>query len=406
MSALTPQSVDLMQEYEKLGLAKPVAAEEPDTNTGDDTSGPADTAANNGVGDGADDAASPKTNTIEHPELVRILEYPKRQGYGLRRIKLDSFDDHVDMNGADEEEEWSKYALLMRREVNIYGRPRKIQLEVQSARLRSIFLNEAQNFHDINIESDPIVIPAPYHVLFFLHKRFQELSQDPELDPLTREELKLLVNYSRSRECLGTVFERWDTLVPHGKVAFDILWTLFPPYKMVYFHRDRDEQCYLLEYCVPMITPEGGLQGLFNVIRGVHDSTDFGLEQLSVVIPSFRGIKNISTTDLEIIPFENLGDEQAAVKKRLLERARKYLKLQRTPYTYLQMMSGRGGGYFPYETLSEVSMRLISNKVKSIKSNVSTKIFNFFFGFPFTTFPSFQLTRIPRRPDSRMDVSW
>jgi len=66
--------------------------------------------------------------------------------------------------------------------------------------------------------------------------------------------------------------------VPHRKVAFDILWTLFPPYKMVYFHRDRDEQCYLLEYCVPMITPEGGLQGLFNVVQGVHDSTEFGLD--------------------------------------------------------------------------------------------------------------------------------
>ena len=52
------------------------------------------------------------------------------------------------------------------------------------------------------------MIPAPYHFLFFLHKRSQELSQDPELDPLTREELKILVNYSRSRECLGTVFER------------------------------------------------------------------------------------------------------------------------------------------------------------------------------------------------------
>jgi len=115
----------------------------PNTNTVDDTSVPADMTAHDGVGDDADHASSPKTNTIEHPELVRILEYPKRQGYGLRRIKLNSFDDHVDMNDADEEEEWSKYALLMRCEVNIYGRPRKVQLEVQSARLRSIFLNEA-----------------------------------------------------------------------------------------------------------------------------------------------------------------------------------------------------------------------------------------------------------------------
>lgn len=344
MSTDKPQPVELMEEYEKLDLTtKPRAPP-----------------------DGPEHDGNAR---FKPPELARILELPRKSGYGVRRIKLDSFDEQIDLNEVDDEE-FSSYAILMRREVNQYGRPRRLQLEIQSPRLRAIFCDKARQFRDINTEADPIVIPAPYHVLFFLYKQLRDLSGELT-DELTREELKILVKYIRSRECLGIVFDKSETLEPVGKISFDILWTLFPPYKMVYFRRDEDEGCYLLEHCQPVLTAEGGIQGLFNVVRGAHHSGRFGVEKLQILIPSFQGIKDISTADLEIIPFEKLGTEvQKAVKERLIERTRKYLRLQRAAYTYLELCGG--ASYNSYEQSSEAAMCIMADKVKSIQTNVSS----------------------------------
>ncbi|KAK3323132.1 hypothetical protein B0T19DRAFT_198482 [Cercophora scortea] len=354
-----PHPVQLMEAYEKLGLAsQPGPRNSPDDG---------EEAAGSIVSDDALGNAK-----FQPPELARILELPRSSGYGTRTVKLDSFDEHVDLNDGDEEE-FSNYAILMRREINQYGRPRRIQLEIQSPRLRAIFRDKAQRFRDINTEVSPIVIPAPYHVLFFLYKQLHDLSENKDTNDLTRAELKLLVQYIRSRECLGVVFDKWETLVPLGKVSFDILWTLFPPYKMLYFHRDEEEGCYLLEYCQPALTAEGGIQGLFNVVRGAYDNGHFGLERLEISIPGFQGIRSITTADLEIIPFEHLPTEdQQVVKKRLIQQTREWLRLQRAPYTYLELRNGSSFG--AYDVRSEEIMNVMGDKVKSVTTNSNGRL--------------------------------
>ncbi|KAK3688879.1 hypothetical protein B0T22DRAFT_490466 [Podospora appendiculata] len=352
------QVVELMEKYKKLGLASQPGPRDPLDDDEDD----------GGVVPGDE---APGNAWFQPPELARILELPRSSGYGTRTVKLDSFDEQVDLNDGDEE--FAHYTILMRREINQYGRVRKLQLEIQSPRLRAIFRDKAQQFHDINTEANPIVIPAPYHVLFFLYKQLRDISETKDTDKLTREELKLLVQYMRSRECLGVVFDKWESLVPLGKISFDILWTLFPPYKMLYFHRDDDEGCYLLEYCQPVLTAEGGIQGLFNVVRGAYDNDRFGVEKIPILIPSFQGIKSITTADLEIIPFEQLPTEdQKAVKERLIGRTHEWLRLQRAPYTYLELRDG--SSYNSYEERSEEAMHMMGGRVKSMQENSNGRI--------------------------------
>ena len=84
MSTDKPQLVELMEEYEKLGLTtKPRAPP-----------------------DGPEHDGNAR---FKPPELARILELPRKSGYGVRRIKLDSFDEQIDLNEVDDEE-FSSYS--------------------------------------------------------------------------------------------------------------------------------------------------------------------------------------------------------------------------------------------------------------------------------------------------------
>ncbi|KAJ0376904.1 hypothetical protein COL922a_014135, partial [Colletotrichum nupharicola] len=118
------------------------------------------------------------------------------------------------------------FSLILRRIIVPQRKPH-LQLEIQSISLRSEFRRAASHLSNaINLNGNPIVIPAPYSALYHARDELQTAIQRAGSDPL-RQELLLLQWFQDEHMARAT--KEIQSSLDVGKINFDCLWALFKP---------------------------------------------------------------------------------------------------------------------------------------------------------------------------------
>lgn len=267
------------------------------------------------------------------PSLIRLIEFPHPYRYGqTQTLPIDLYERQNKDEAA--ESEYKSHSILVRRVISELGLLKKLQIEIQSQGLRDIFKRVGRPYRDLNVESNPITISRPFHSLFFLREELRKEEENDQVSPRTKKEIRLLLDFIETKECLHDIITKFQNVVPSKRISFDLLWSLFPPNELVFFHDDYVEQCFIVESCNPIVEGMVLAGATFNLIYAKHDGTRFGLRRQNLVLPAFVGIVDIVPENLPIIPLRFLSqEEQEKTRGRLVSRGKAYCELQAAKFT-------------------------------------------------------------------------
>lgn len=285
-------------------------------------------------------------------ELKHIVEMPDPDQPGRNQIlSLDDWGDKVKGHASDTD--FKNYAVVLRHEIDGEGFTLRNQLELQSQTLRKYFKTLGRQFRHMNVDADPIEILSPFSPLFFLRHELEN-QEKRENGSALGQEIKLLLDFIGSRDGLGDIVKRYQDLVPHNRISFNMLWCLYPPLELVYHHERDIEQCLLVEYA-ELVILSGRYMAQFHLVGGVHDGKRFGVSRQILSLPMFAGTVEINPHNLPIIPMRLLKDnERKKIRERLIKRGKYYIQLQTQKYSYL---SYYGQCWRPQTTESKISLR-------------------------------------------------
>jgi len=269
---------------------------------------------------------------ITKVHLKHIVEIPHPENPS--RTKLLSIEDYHEASESTSADEFSEFAVLLRHQIDLEGLTLRYQLEIQSKSLRDYLKGCGRQFRNMNVDANPIKISHPFFPLFFLREKFAETAKDENGSALGRE-IQLLLDFIKSSDGLADVVRKYDDLVPHSKISFDMLWSLYAPNEVVYHHEGNIEQCFLVEH-VELAIKEGRYIGMFHLVGGGHDGTRFGLFRTTLGVPVFSGVVGITIRNLPIIPMRLIdATERDAIQARLVKRGKDYIMLQTQKFKYL-----------------------------------------------------------------------
>ncbi|CAK7242800.1 MAG: hypothetical protein STHCBS139747_004302 [Sporothrix thermara] len=274
------------------------------------------------------------------PDLKKVVQFSDGEGkkrvIGLETYKFKTYRSRYTQVLAEAEEKpFRDYAILLKAEVNDNpqgGIMADFTLEIQSDGLKSIFRNIARRYRELTLDTgdEPIVIEYPFRCLFFLRTRLRELQQDPATAASTRRELANLVDFIHAPIGHDKIIETYNSLVPHGKITFPMVWTLYPPYEPVISVQPglplEESSCYLVE-SVEFSQSESGPSWDIQALFGYHDGTRFYLKSETMVIPWFDGVRDIHHDhQLLLLPL-NLIEEarRNEIRAALIRRGRLYV---------------------------------------------------------------------------------
>ncbi|KAH8744233.1 P-loop containing nucleoside triphosphate hydrolase protein, partial [Hyaloscypha finlandica] len=181
-----------------------------------------------------------------------------------------------------------------------------------------------------------IIISRPYRCLFFLREEIQRRAESSvdDVPPKLKRELKILLDFINSDDGLKKVIKSYNELIPQKKITFDLLWTIYPPFELVYDLDNIRGRLFMIEYT--QIERVNTLVLAFSLLGASHTGKDFGIHRKVYKVEAFRGVVTITSTDLHIVPLRFLSEsKQSEIKMKLLELGKLYVKLQRSKYTLL-----------------------------------------------------------------------
>ncbi|KJR86917.1 uncharacterized protein SPSK_01434 [Sporothrix schenckii 1099-18] len=274
------------------------------------------------------------------PDLKKVVQFSDGEGkkrvIGLETYKFKTYRSRYTQVLAEAEEKpFRDYAILLKADVNDNpqgGIKADFTLEIQSDGLKHIFRTIAKRYRELTLDTgdEPIVIEYPFRCLFFLRTRLRELQHDPATAASTRRELANLVDFIHAPIGHDKIIETYNSLVPHGKITFPMVWTLFPPYEPVLaihpgLPLDKSS-CFLVEsvsFSQEKNEPCWEIEALF----GYHDGTRFYLKSETKTIRWFDGVKDIHNDHhLSLLPLSLIEESRRAeIREALIRRGKLYV---------------------------------------------------------------------------------
>ncbi|CAK7198073.1 hypothetical protein SEUCBS139899_000731 [Sporothrix eucalyptigena] len=274
------------------------------------------------------------------PDLKKVVQFSDSEGkkrvIGLETYKFKTYRSRYTQVLAEAEEKpFRDYAILLKAEVNDNpqgGIKADFTLEIQSDGLKNIFRSIAKRYRELTLDTgdEPIVIEYPFRCLFFLRTRLRELQHDPATAPSTRRELANLVDFIHAPIGHDKIIETYNSLVPHGKITFPMVWTLYPPYEpVIAMHPGlplEQSSCYLVEsvsFSQEKNEPCWEIVTLF----GYHDGTRFYLKSETKTIRWFDGVKDIHQDhQLHLLPMSLIEEKRRnEIREALIRRGKLYV---------------------------------------------------------------------------------
>ncbi|KAF7543051.1 hypothetical protein G7046_g10069 [Stylonectria norvegica] len=230
-----------------------------------------------------------------------------------------------DLEEAAENEETQKYAVIIRKKKPKEAdstKPLVIDsIIIQSPFLKRILHKVLEDYPGVVTDVSRLKIHAPFECFVHRWDRFEAAKNDPSHDELTREHIKIL--YKVLEDELGDIIQLRADYYKNKAVAFDHVWSLFPPgctvygskhgkpvglkFESGYYATTQCGKVYVLE--CKMIDWDGKIMGWVTHNQQISD---------------FLG--TVPFTELACYPLEHHNHPEAA-RSLLLERGRRFEEL-------------------------------------------------------------------------------
>ncbi|KAK4096975.1 P-loop containing nucleoside triphosphate hydrolase protein [Parathielavia hyrcaniae] len=247
---------------------------------------------------------------------------------------------------------WRLFAFCSVRSYDSEDELEGTSLYVNPQPLRQLLFDVIGNYPGNPIDVDDVQIDAPYRSLFHYRNQLEtegnkRFAEDPE--PL--EHLRLLLNWIKAHFELDIAAHERCTTQQHKVIAYDRLWTLFPPGTIAYcklLSQNRAFRIMDTYYDDSENNPCMGLRANFVDFDGHH----LGTRLIELAIPKYQGTRELS--ELGTIPLDLL-DDASDLREELVARGRKFesyigshylqydgVALKKTPEGYARFtVSGR-----------------------------------------------------------------
>ncbi|KAF4453067.1 hypothetical protein F53441_4298 [Fusarium austroafricanum] len=231
-----------------------------------------------------------------------------------------------DLEEAAENEETQKYAVIIRKRKPQEADSNK-PLDIDSIVVQSPYLKRVLGkvFKDYpGIVTNVSRLKFMSNFACFVHRwdQFTAAKDDPEYDDITREHVALL--HKIMREELGEIIQLREDYFKNRAVAFEHVWTLFPPGCTVWGSIKGKPAAVRFESGYLTKTPCGGLAYMLNCKGLDWDGRSMGWTDVTLGINDFPG--TVPFSQLCCYPLQYHPNPEAA-RSLLLERGRKFESL-------------------------------------------------------------------------------
>lgn len=144
---------------------------------------------------------------------------------------------------------FDRFSVIVRRIIKRHGDREMLlrtELCIQSRTLCEIFRSIVVDTHaSFDINSTPIVMPAPFYELFFHRKEIEAYVNNDNETEENRAEVKLLHDFFRGDNLTIENMTEYESMISQGKVNDNTLWTLFPPNELLFLNTGGAPECWL-----------------------------------------------------------------------------------------------------------------------------------------------------------------
>lgn len=144
---------------------------------------------------------------------------------------------------------FDRFSVIVRRIIKRHGAREMLlrtELCIQSRTLCEIFRSIVVDTHaSFDINSTPIVMPAPFYELFFHRKEIEAYVNNNTENEENRAEVKLLHDFFRSDNMTIENIAEYESMISQGKINDNAFWTLFPPNELLFLNTGGAPECWL-----------------------------------------------------------------------------------------------------------------------------------------------------------------
>jgi hypothetical protein len=267
----------------------------------------------------------PEESDSEEPEdltmkcvvkhLDRRYDDDDEMYYGERKAEKDT------AGKRDKKDWWKLFAICLVRNYDSDGEQEHNSLHVHPQALRELLADVIGKYPGSPIDADEVEIAEPYHSLFYYREQLEaeglkRFAEDSE----SREQLQLLLNWIKTHFELDIAAHKRCTTQEHKAIAYDRLWTLFPPGTIVYSNflsQNRAFRVVSNYYETSETSPSLNISTDFVDFNGEK----LGTRRLELSIPKYQGTQTLS--EIGILPIDLL-DDASDVREELLNRGRRF----------------------------------------------------------------------------------
>ena len=216
---------------------------------------------------------------------------------------------------------WRLFAFCMVRTYDSDNELEGTSLYVNPQPLRQLLFDVIGKYPGNPIDVNDVQIESPYRPLFYYRAKLEtegleRFAEDPE----SLEHLTLLLSWIKTHFELDIAAYERCTSQPHKVIAYDRLWTLFPPGTVAYCKLLSQNRAFRINdtyYDTGELSPCMGLRAEFVDFDGER----LGTRNIELAVPKYQGTRELS--DLAAIPLD-LIDDVSDLREELLARGRKF----------------------------------------------------------------------------------
>lgn len=227
----------------------------------------------------------------------------------------------------DSDNDFSKYALLVRRKIDKDDKHEGTQLEIQSLVIQDALRTVMPECAYLNLAAHPIIIQSPYHELFQYRKEIRAYAEHPGRTAVQVSYLSLLKKFMSDN--LAKTEKIHSQYHPHWTSTYDILWTYFRAETFIVYQHEHYRELYRVrscEYKQDLETKENYFE--LSVWSWGYNGKGFGPTTTSLILAEFQGARTL--IEIECFPLECLpADEKSSLFTQLVERGNKWRRLVR-----------------------------------------------------------------------------
>ncbi|KAL5356784.1 hypothetical protein BJX96DRAFT_187457 [Aspergillus floccosus] len=244
--------------------------------------------------------------------------------------------------------EWDQYLFTVRRKFDWDNKYLETVVDLKSKHLRDALGKVMDGVKGVSLVQETAVVDPNMLFLYLEETRqyMKELRQQAKTEKkkkarkianLKAAHLKVLIKYLDTdyAETKKTLYPLLDS----NMITFDLLWALFKPNTIAYSttYGNQDEpRAFKIEYA----TKESSfMKGQWYSIEGrylEYDGKTFGMGNMAAEVESFKGARKITSLSCYPLKYHREAEE---VKKKLVERGKKFVALRGMNYRFHKGMA-------------------------------------------------------------------